>query len=93
VAADLGLVGWAAAQEHVAHRPPVEPGDQQHPAPVPLSGQAVGAEAPLLPEGRDERGQVGRGCSPDLHRLLGHDLHPVTLALPADHVTAIVSGP
>jgi hypothetical protein len=66
VAADLGLVGRAVVQEHVADRPAVGPGDQQHPTSIPLPGQPVGEEMPL-PEDRHQRHEVGRGGPPDLH--------------------------
>ena len=91
VPADLRLLGRAAVNEHVANRPAVEPGDQQHPASAVLSGQAVGEEVPL-PEDRHERGQVGLGGLPDLHvtvvRLLEGDPHPATLARRHHHVIA-----
>jgi hypothetical protein len=100
VVADLGLVGRAAVQEHVADRPAVEPGDQQHPASVLLPGQPVGEELPL-PEDRHQRGEIGRSGSPDLHRTQGSAVvrhleaapHPATLAGPGDHVTAFSPRP
>jgi hypothetical protein len=70
VAADLRLAGRAAVQEHVANWPAVEPGDQQDPASVLLSGQPVGEEVPL-PEDRHQRREVGHGGSPDLHVTQG----------------------
>jgi hypothetical protein len=67
--ADLGLVGRLPAQEHVAHRPAIEPGDQQDPMAAPLPGQAVGEEVPL-PEDGHQGGEVAVGGSPDLHLTL-----------------------
>ena len=99
VVADLGLVGRAAVQEHVADRPAVEPGDQQHPASVLLPGQPVGEEVPL-PEDRHQRGEIGR-------RLAGPPPHPGVRRRPTsrscaasghasragDHVTAFSPRP
>jgi hypothetical protein len=100
VAADLGRVGRDAVQEHVADRPTVEPGHQQHPTSVLLPGKPVGEEVPL-PEDRHQCGEVGRSGSPDLHRTQGSAVvrqleaapHPATLAGPGDHVTAFSPRP
>jgi hypothetical protein len=100
VVTDLRLVGRAAVQEHIADRPAVEPGDQQHPASVLLPGQPVGEEV-SLPEDRHQRGEIGRSGSPDLHRTQGSAVvrlleaapHPATLAGPGDHVTAFWPRP
>jgi hypothetical protein len=67
MAADLGLVSRSEAQEHVADRSPVDPGDQQHAPAGLLRGQAVGEEAALGPEDGHERLQVAGGGRPDLH--------------------------
>jgi hypothetical protein len=100
VAPDLGRVGRTAVQEHVADRPAVEPGDQQHPASVLLPGKPVGEEVPL-PEDRHQRGEIGRSGSPDHHHTQGSAVvrhleaapHPATLAGPGDHVTAFSPRP
>jgi hypothetical protein len=72
--AHLGLLGRLAIQVHLADRPVVEPGHQQHPTTALLPHEAVG-EPVALSQDRDQHGKVGIRAWPDLH-LRSHEAQP-----------------